>query len=205
MKYRPYFLLLLLLILSSPYLRAQELVQDHSFGERLSLHLAIGNHSVGFPLQNQFKAFNPALSQLGITVRLNRSTKHSLLLGLSTSGIRNEVVGNSWLLGLELAYRYRHPSGVYTQLGLEMGALSQRSVREAYSFPFPSDDFQPEQLSLNTSYSGLAWQLGYQFDQRLSVFLSQRFFIQSPYFSVAVFDILPQNVLAIGLSYQLGP
>lgn len=208
MKYFSFISILLFLCCHGAILQAQDSVEDHSFGERLALSLAIGNHSVGFPLQNQFKALNPAVSNLGLSCRLNRNKKHSIRLGLRSSYIANEVVGNSFLLGLDLSYRYTFSSGLYTQLGIEMGALSQRSVRNAYRFPSPDATFPPVNQSLGTSYSGLAGYLGYQFQQeglqKLSVFVSQRFFIQAPYFAVQAFDILPQNLLSIGVNYQLG-
>ncbi|MEL7530840.1 MAG: hypothetical protein AAFN10_06015 [Bacteroidota bacterium] len=208
MKYPPFFIITLSMLLGSISLQAQESVRAHSFGERLSLNLGFANHSVGFPLQNQLKAFNPSISNLGIAARLNRSQQHQLLLSVQSSFLANEVIGNSFLLGLAISYRYTHPTGFYTQLGLELGTLSQQSVREAYSYPILNIDPQPEKLSMTSSYSGLGWQLGYRLSKtgwsRFSVFLSQRFLIQSPYFSISAFDILPQNLLAIGFSYQLG-
>lgn len=207
MKYLFFFPVLTFLLCASPQLKAQDFDDEHSFGERLALSLALGNHSVGFPLQNQLKAFHPAISNLGLECRLNRSRKHSLLLGARTSLIANEVVGNSLLLGLDLSYRYTHPSGIYTQLAIEMGALSQRSARDAFPYPSLSDGFEAETLSQSSSYSGLAWYLGYQLKgprlQNFSLFLSQRFFIQTPYFAVAAFEIMPQNLLSIGLRYQI--
>ncbi|MEL6845329.1 MAG: hypothetical protein AAFP02_19150 [Bacteroidota bacterium] len=206
MKYFSFISILLFLCCHSHFLQAQDSVEDHSFGERLALRIAIGNHTVGFPLQNQLKAVNPAISNLGLSCRLNRNKKHSILLGLGSSFIANEVIGNSFLLGLDLSYRYTFSGGLYTQVGIEMGALSQRSVRAAYSFPGPDATVTPIAQTLGTSYSGLVGYIGYQFQQdslqKLSVFVSQRFFIQAPYFAVQAFDILPQNLLSIGINYQ---
>jgi hypothetical protein len=178
-----------------------------AFG-RLSVNAALGAHSVGFPFQNLLAGRGFALSSLGLEIRLNKSLKHSLFLASNTAIIKNSTIGNTVLFGSDLGYRFTSKSGVYSSLALGLGALWQSHTRETYRYDADSDIF----LSANdkgkfASQVGGSIALGYDFSRkhgkRYAVFLKNQFFIQSPYFDVKAFPVMPQNIVQIGLNVKL--
>ena len=129
-------LLYLLIFVAFPLISSgQEVVNTDEFG-RFSINASFGNHSVGFPFQNQFSAFNPVLPDVGVSFRINKNTKHSLLLGLNTTFVNNEVVGNETKVGLNLNYRYTNQSGIFGKFGLDIGSISAKYSKQQFQFNF---------------------------------------------------------------------
>jgi len=175
---------------------------------RLSVNGALGAHSVGFPFQNLLNGRGFALSSLGLEIRLNKSLKHSLFLASNTALIKNSTIGNTVLFGSDLGYRFTSKSGVYGSLALGLGALWQAHTWETYRFDADSGTY----VSANdkgkfASQLGGSIALGYDFSRKYSkrytVFVKNQFFIQSPYFDVKAFPIMPQNMVQIGLNVKL--
>ncbi|MEL6672092.1 MAG: hypothetical protein AAFR61_07860 [Bacteroidota bacterium] len=191
---------LLCLLLSLPYFGT---AQSTAPG-RWSVQAALGNQTVGFPLQNLAQAWNPGLTDLGIGFSLNRGSRHQWQLGTQTAWLPNTEVGNSLLMGLRLGYRYQHASGLQAGLSLDMGSLRQSYARESLVFDEVLGTYQEQEARpINSGFSGFSLELGYAASTRYRLFLRNQFYFQLPYFATEAFPVLPQNLLSIGLSYQL--
>lgn len=187
-----------------PQLLAQSPTTTLSRQERWSLHLAVGNHTVGFPFQNLLAQANPAITDVGIGFQLTKSRTHRLSLRSQSSFIWNDEVGNAWLNGLSLRYVYAHQSGVFAGIELNMGSLRQRYPRETYAYQASSKQFVlTESERIQASYSGFGLLLGYDLHkldrQGISLFLRSKFYFQVPYFNAQAFPIMPQNMLELGV------
>ena len=176
-----------------------------TFG-RFAVNSAFGNQVVGFPFQNLFSDFNFVLTDVGATFRLNKGTKHSFLLGLNLSFTQNNTLGNSTFLGADLAYRYTHPSGAFIGTGFELGTISQSYPRATYFYDQEQGVYQNGDDRFSAGYSGVVFRIGYDFKTRLnspfSIYLVQKSIFQSPYLELEVFNVMPQNVLAVGVIYS---
>ena len=200
-------LLYLLIFVAFPLISSgQELTTNNDFG-RFSINASLGNHSVGFPFQNQFSAFNPVLPDIGLAFRVNKNLKHRFLLGLNTTFVNNEVVGNEWKTGLNLNYRYTNESGFFGKVGLDIGSISTNYSRQQFEFNTETANYESINQRFNSSYSGYRLAIGYDFENRFnkrySVFLAHQFYFQTPYFQVQVFEVLPQNIIQVGIEVQL--
>lgn len=181
---------------------------DKSKPSRWSINLALGNHSVGFPLQNLGSALNPSISDLGLEYRLNKGHKHVFSLASQSSFVHNPVIGHSFLNGLSLNYTYIHRSGITAGMDLGLGHLLQMYPRDTYSFNPQKETYEPSAITnISSSYSGFGLTVGYDLNPRFkrayTIFLRNKFYIQSPYFNTAAFPILPQNILELGLKINL--
>lgn len=198
-------LLLILLTLSSTYLiKAQDSrpIEYSSF----PLKIAIGNHAVGFLYENSFKAFNPHLS-IGTELALNRNQKHQLVTSSNLGFIRNKVIGNTIVIDFDLGYRYTHKSGVFIETALGLGLLEQFHPRDIYEQNVVDATYQKvEDKGTFASLIGLKTGIGYDFSKdskhpfRLGI--NHHFFIQTSYFDVENFPIMPQSTTNITITYK---
>lgn len=175
---------------------------------RLSAKIAIGNNVVGFPFQNEFSAFNPALAALGIEVKLNKSQRHSLSVPISTMLIKNDNMGHSIALTTDLLYRYTHKSGIFSDLSIGAGILKQYHPRKIYEYNPSTGDYDKAKDHGKTS--GLiefGISLGYDLSRKhklpVSIYLRNNFFIQTSYFDYTPFSIMPNNLLQLGVNVKL--
>ena len=197
--------LLIIVALSSAYLiKAQE--PDPVVYSKLPLRIAIGNHAIGFPFQNTFKAFNPHFS-VGTELGLNKNQKHRLLLSSNLGFFRNSVIGNSLTLDFEFGYRYTHRRGLFIETALGLGIINQFHPRDIYTIN--PDDGSYEQVSDRGTFASLVgWKigLGYDFSKHskhpFRIGINHHFLIQSPYFELENFPIMPQLITNITLTYK---
>lgn len=197
--------LLILLALSSTYLiKAQDV--DPVVYSKLPLSIAFGNHAIGFPFENSFKAFNPHFS-VGTELGLNKNQKHRLLLSSNLGFFKNKVIGNSWMADIELGYRYTHKTGLFIETGLGLGLIVQFHPRDIYALnPSNGSYDQVSDKGTFASLIGLKTGLGYDFSKHskhpFRIGINHHFFIQSPYFDLESFPIMPQSTTNISLSYK---
>jgi len=197
--------LLFILAISSTYLAHAQNATQIAYA-KLPLKIAIGNHAVGFPYQNSFSAFNPQLS-VGTELALNKSQKHQIIAASSLGFIRNQVIGNTIMLDIDLGYRYLHKSGVYIETSLGLGVLDQFHPRDIYVQSEVDGTY--DKVSDKGTFASLIGNkmgIGYDFSKRselpFRLDLSHHFFIQSPYFDVASFPIMPQSVTSLSITYK---
>lgn len=198
---------LLLILLAFSYtclLRAQENEQiEYS---NYPLKISLGNHAVGFPFQNSFDALNPHIS-LGTEKGLNKSNTHRPFIASSLGLIINKFIGNTITLDLDLGYRFTAKGGLYLDMALGLGILNQFHPNDIYiqnatdgSFQKVNDNGRLSSLiSLKTGF-------GYDFSRKtslpFSIGISHDFFIQTSYFDVANFPIMPQSTTNILITYK---
>ena len=110
-------------------------------------------------------------------------------------------------VGLNLNYRYTNQSGIFGKFGLDIGSISAKYSKQQFQFNTTTETYEPVNQRFNSSFSGYRLAIGYnfekQFDKRYSVFLAHQFYFQTPYFPVQVFEVLPQNIIQIGVEVQL--
>lgn len=173
---------------------------------RWSIQGAIGNQTIGFPFENTFAAFNPALSDFGLHYRINKHPRHTLSVGIANSCLFNETTGNSFVVHLDLGYTYTHTSGVFGSLGLDIGSGFLFQAREGFTYNADAQVYEPKPNRFNAGYSGFQLTLGYdmgpRFNKPFSFFLRNKFGILSPYFPIELVPILPQNILELGFAFK---
>lgn len=196
-------LLILFLLLSSLFLRAQEKNQNFY---KFPLKVAIGNQIVGFPYQNLFQAINPSFS-LGTELGLNKNSKHHLFLAANLGFINNKVIGDMITLGVDFGYRYTHKKGLFIEGSLGMGLLSQFHPRPVYEQNETTGIY--EKVTDNgtlASFIGFNTGIGYDFTKKTKypfrLGLTHYFFIQTTYFDIENFSIMPQSTTSIVLTYK---
>jgi len=198
------FFLIIFALSSSSLIKAQE--NEKTEYSKFPLKVALGNHAVGFPFQNVLSASNPFLS-LGSELNLNKNIKHRLYFSPSLGFIRNKVIGNTIALDLKIGYRFMHRAGPYLEVDLGLGILDQFHPRVIYEQN--ETDGSYEEIKDRGTFASLIsnnFGIGYDFSKnskypfRLS--LNHNFFIQSPYFDVESFPIMPQSTSSITLTYK---
>ncbi len=196
--------LLILFALSSSYLiTAQE--DDLIEYSKFPLKIAIGNHAVGFPYQNSFNAFNPHIS-VGTEKGLNKNQKHHLFASSNLGFIRNQVIGNTITIDLNLGYRYTHKVGLFIETGLGLGVLDQFHPRDIYEQTNDNSYQKVKDKGTFASLIGIQTGIGYDFSKNsktpFRVGINHNFFIQTTYFDVASFPIMPQSTTNITITYK---
>ncbi len=173
---------------------------------KFPLKIAIGNHAVGFPFQNSFNAFNLHLS-LGTELGLNKNLKHSLFLSSDLGYISNGVIGSSINLNVDFVYRYTHKTNFFLETALGIGMLNQFHPRDIYALN--ESDGTYDKISDNgtiASLIGFKTALGYDFSKKTDfpfrIAFSHHFFIQTAYFDLRNFPIMPQSSSNILISYK---
>ena len=198
-------LLLILLTLSSAYLsKAQDSYPIEYFS--FPLKIAIGNHAVGFLYENSFTAFNPHFS-IGTELGLNRNPKHQLFTSANIGFIRNEVIGNTITIDVDLGYRYTPKSGLFIETAIDLGVLEQFHPRDIYEQNVADATYQKvKDKGTFTSLIGLKTGIGYDLSKRseypLRIGINHHFFIQTSYFDVENFPIMPQSTTNITITYK---
>ncbi len=197
--------LLILLALSSSYLMQ---AQDDSSIEysKFPLKIAIGNHAVGFPYQNSFNAFNPHFS-VGTERGLNKNQKHHLFVSSNLGLIRNKVIGNTITIDLDLGYRYTHKVGLFIETGLGLGMLDQFHPRDIYEQTNDNSYQKVKDKGTFASLIGIKTGIGYDFSKNsknpFRIGINHNFFIQTIYFDLANFPIMPQSTTNITITYKI--
>lgn len=198
------YLIVLYSISSVLALQAQS--EDEVSYSRFSAKAAIGNHAVGFPFQNSFSAINPHFS-LGAEYGINKNPKNRFFAATNLGFIGNDVIGNTITLDLDLGYRFTHKSGLLFETDLGLGILNQYHPGDIYELD-TSDGTYDKIKDKGTSASLVGFRMGLGYDlSRKSDFpfrlsLNHHFFIQSPYFDVKNFPIMPQSTTNITVTYK---
>ena len=197
--------LLILLTLSSSYLVEAQDVNPIEYS-KFPLKISIGNHAVGFPFQNSFNAFNPHFA-VGTEKRLNKNQKHQLYLSSNLGFIRNKVIGNTITIDFHFGYRYTRHKGLFIETALGLGVLNQFHPRDIYQQN--TTDGMYEKVSDNGTFAsllGLKMGIGYDFSKHSNtpfrIGLNHNFFIQTTYFDLANFPIMPQSTTNITFTYK---
>ncbi|MEM7037790.1 MAG: hypothetical protein AAF570_12475 [Bacteroidota bacterium] len=174
---------------------------------RWALQTAIGNQTVGFPMQNFGGALNPVFPVLGVDFRLNKNEKHALSIGLTNSWTFNRENGNQLNASLYFQYAFIHRSGVFGGLGIHLGNTVFFHRAEAFQYNAETQGYDTAENRFAAGSSGFLLSLGYDMRKAsghpFSLFLRNRFHFQSPYFSSDLFPVLPTNVLEIGFTYHI--
>ena len=198
------YLLILLALSSSYWVKAQ----DDSAIEysKFPLKIAIGNHAVGFPYQNSFSAFNPHLS-VGTERGLNKNQKHHLFISSNLGFIRNKVIGNTITMDLDFGYRYTHVKGLFFETALGIGLLDQFHPRAIYKQNTTDGTYKKvSDKGTFASLIGFKMGIGYDFSKKSNrpfrIGLTHNFFIQTTYFDVKNFPIMPQSTTNILITYK---
>lgn len=196
---------LMLLALSSAYLIKAQDVNPITYA-KFPLKIAIGNHAVGFPFQNSFSAFNPHFS-VGTELGLNRNSKHHLFVSSNLGFIRNNVIGNTITMDLDLGYRYTNKTGLFLETTLDLGILEQFHPRVIYEQNTTDHTYQKiTDKGTFASLIGLKMGIGYDFSKNpkypFRIGINHHFFIQTVYFDVANFPIMPQTTTNITITYK---
>ena len=173
----------------------------------IPIQIAIGNHNVGFPYENIFYGGNPSLA-LGTEFRLNKKIKHRFYAAPNLTFTNNEIIGHSISLYSDLGYRYTHKSGVFSDFALSLGFMSQAYPRKVYEFNETSRTYEESSSSrIGASQVGFGMGFGYDFSLKknlpIAIFIRNDFFIQSPYFALEMFPIMPQSITKIGIKFNL--
>ena len=197
--------LLILFALSSSYLIKAQDASPLAF-YKFPLKINIGNHVVGFPFQNSFNAFNPHFS-VGTELGLNKNQKHRLLLSSNLGFIRNKIIGNTITIDFDLGYRYNHKTSFFIETAFGLGALNQFHPRDIYKLN--TTDGTYEKISDNGTFASLIefkTGLGYDFSMNSTspfrIGINHNFFIQTPYFDIENFPIMPQSTTNISITYK---
>lgn len=173
---------------------------------RFSAKIAIGNQAVGFPFQHSFSASNPH-GGIGIEFRLNKSLTHQLLVSSNLGFFRNKVIGNSITSDLDFGYRYSNKTGLFLETSLDLGLIRQYHPRDIYAYDNTEGTYvKVDNKGVFASLVGFRMGIGYDFSKKSNhpfhLGINHHFFIQSPYFDVANFPIMPQSTTNIVFTYK---
>ena len=202
-KLRKY--LIILLSIASPFLvNAQE--ESLLSYSKFPLKLAIGNHAVGFLYQNSFDALNPHVS-LGTEFGLNKNQKHQLFASSNIGFFKNLVIGSTMAVDLNLGYRFTHKIGLFLETELGLGFLNQYHPRAIY-VQNSEDGSYEKTTDKGTLASSIGFKtgIGYDFSKNAKtpfrLGINHNFFLQTSYFDVASFPIMPQSTTNLTLTYK---
>lgn len=173
---------------------------------KFPLKISIGNQVVGFPFQHPFKSFNPHFS-IGTELGLNKNLKHRLLLSSSLGFIQNDIIGNAIPIDFHFNYRYTNKIGIYFQPSLGFGISKQFHPRDIYVLKPSNDGYEKKNdQGILSTIIGLKIEMGYDFSKKsnypISIGIQHNFFIQTPYFDLDNFPIMPQTITNISLTYK---
>lgn len=173
---------------------------------KFPLKISFGNHAVGFPFQHSFKAFNPHFS-LGTEFGLNKNLKHQIYISSNLGFIRNKVIGNTIPLDVDFGYRYLHKTGLFLETTLGLGILKQYHPRNVYQYSESNETYDKiSDKGLTTSLVGFKMGMGYDFSSNnqhpFRIGINHHFFIQTTYFEIDNFPIMPQSTTNISITYK---
>ncbi len=198
------YVLILLAVSSSYLLNAQDTTPIEY--AKYPLKLSLGNHVVGFPLENLFSSFNPHLS-IGTERGINKNQKHHLFVAASLGFFRNKVIGNTLFLDLDLGYRFTHKRGLYVETSLGLGTLNQYHPRATYQQNTTDGSYKKRNnKGFFASSIALKLGIGYDFSKKsnlpVRIGIHHNAFIQTTYFDVDNFPIMPQSTTNISITYK---
>ena len=204
MKLNIKYFFILLALLSSFVLKAQDI--DAVEYSKFQLKIALGNHTVGFPYENSWSAFNPHFS-FGFEKRINKSLKNQLFLGSNLGFFRNEVIGNTLTIDFDLGYRYINKTGLFTDVSLGIGFIDQFHPKNVFRQNTTDGTYTKlKNQRRASSLIGLKMGFGYDFSKKskhsFAIGISHNFFIQTSYFDVNNFPIMPQSTTNIFIIYK---
>lgn len=185
-------------------LQAQENNQSEYY--KLPLKIAMGNHAVGFPYQNTFSSLHPNIS-IGSEFPLNKNHKHQLYLSSNIIFIDNNIIGNTIASDLNGAYRFVHSKGIFIENELGLGIVNQYHPRAI--FELNSEDGSYSKIDDNGTLSsligirsGIGYDLFRKYNLPIKIGINHYFFIQTSYFDVVSFPIMPQSTTNITIHYK---
>lgn len=197
-------LLILVAIVSTYSLAAQD-VEELSYS-RFLIKAAAGNHVIGFPFENSFSAFNPSLS-LGAELGINKSEKHRFFVSSNLVLIRNKVIGNTITSDIDFGYRFTQKAGLFIESSLSLGLLEQFHPRDIYQLD--STDMTYQKINDKGTFSsligirvGAGYNLSKKFNFPIRIGFNHHFFIQTIYFDLQSFPIMPQSTTSITITYK---
>lgn len=180
---------------------------DSAVYYKLPIKASFGTIAVGYPYQNLFTAFNPTFA-LGTEFRYNRNITHRLYQTLNLECAFSTELGTKVMVQTDFGYRYTHPIGIFGNVSLGIGILNQFHPRETYQYNPSSGEY--DAVRDNGIYGilmGYGLGVGYDFSRKtrcpISLFLQSSFFIQSPYFDLQDFPIMPQSTFQLGISIKI--
>jgi len=198
------YLLILLAVASAFSLKAQD--TNPIAYSKFPLKVSIGNQVVGFPFDNLFTASNPHFS-VGTERGLNKNQKHHLFVASSLGFFRNKVIGNTFMLDIDLGYRFTHKRGMYLETSLGLGNLIQFHPRKIYKQNIEDGTYKKmANKGFFASSIGLKLGIGYDFSKKsnlpIRLGIHHNAFIQTTYFDVDNFPIMPQSTTNISITYK---
>lgn len=173
---------------------------------RFSIQGGFANHIVGLPIQNLFSAYNPAIADVGIGFRLNKKTDKQIIISSQTSFICNSVIGNTLFTGLGIGFQYTNKTGIIVGLGLHSSGVLQFIPNPTYSFNgsvYEATKLKPQVFSAIGYDLNIGYDFSNKFDKRYALFIRNKFILQSPYFDIEAFGIMPQNLFEMGFIYKM--
>jgi len=194
----------LFIFLGVQFIQAQD--SEAPSYSRLPIKLSVGSHTVGFPFQNLFSSPNSSLA-IGTELGINKNRKHQLYTAANLGFVRNKAIGNTATLSIDLGYRFTSKSNLFFESALGIGMANQFHPTTIYQLNSDTEVYEEvKDRGINASLIGLDVGLGYDFSNNSStpfkLSIHHRFFIQSPYFDVESFPIMPQSITNITLTYK---
>ncbi len=173
---------------------------------KIQFKTTLGNHNIGLPGQISFNSFNPSIN-VGLLRKLNKNKKYLLFATSSFGGFINQSIGSSLILDIGSGYRYTHKVGLYIELELDIGGILQFHPRDIYKLDPENGTYikkrKTGKLATVIGYEiGVGYDLSNRFDLPYTIGISNTFFIQSPYFKVSSFPIMPQSINTISITYK---
>ncbi|MCX6266748.1 MAG: hypothetical protein NTW16_05235 [Bacteroidetes bacterium] len=174
---------------------------------RLPIRVSFGSQAVGFPYQNLFSAFNPSFSA-GTEFRYNKNETHRICQTLNVGFSVSDQIGSKVMLNSDFCYRYTHSSGVFADISIGLGLLNQFHARKTYQYNSSTGEYDKvKDYGTFGLMLGYGMSLGYDFSRKnrypVSIFVKNTFYIQSPYFDMTNFPIMPQSTIQIGLTVKI--
>ena len=111
------------------------------------------------------------------------------------------------MIDIDLGYRYTQNAGVYLETTLGLGLLEQFRPRAIYELNTSDNTYAKiKDKGTFVSLIGFKMGIGYDFSKRsnspLKIGIHHNFFIQTPYFDVENFPIMPQSTTNITITYK---
>ena len=196
-----------LLLLLLPFFTQAGPKPDSTHYCKYPVRISFGSQVVGFPYQNLFSAFHPVFSA-GTEFRYNKNEKHRICQTLNIGYSFNEQIGNKLLLNSDFCYRYTHSSGVFADISMGLGLVDQYHPRKTYKYNSSTGEY--DRVSDWGKFGiqlGYGMSLGYDLSRKthypVSLFVKNTFFIQSPYFDLKDFPVMPQSTVQIGVTIKI--
>ena len=200
-------ILLAFLLITLPVITEARTNPDSTHYFKLPVRISLGSQVVGFPYENLFSSFNPTFS-IGTEFRYNKSEKHRIYQTLNLGFSSSPQIGYKLMLNSDFCYRYTHSSGVFADISIGLGLANQYHPRETYKYNEATGEYDHvKDRGVFGLMLGYGMSLGYDFSRKtripVSVFVKNTFFVQSPYFDLKDFQIMPQSTIQIGFTIKI--